>query len=132
MSSNPGYAHGRPPDRARPFDDPRPGRGQDLAGPAVADEQDLLPVGNDNAVRPAQATHDQVDGTGARIDPVHVARADLAHGPMPLVVAADPEVRVGEPGGVATRHGGVVRAVEPLSLDTVATAACGGESATAR
>ena len=91
----------------------------DVAAWRVGDEQAAFVGGEREPVRAFEVVGHEDDMAIGRVDAVHVARADLALGPLALVVAEDPVRRVGEPHHAVVVDDDVVRAVQPLAVPPV-------------
>ena len=91
----------------------------DVPPPCVDDVELGLVGGECEPVRAAEVVGDDHRVARQRIEAVDVARADLADGPVPLVVTIDPVARVGEPDRAVGMLDDVVRAVEPLAVVAV-------------
>src|SRR6185369_2399003 len=98
---------------------PIDGEDTDVIAPCIGDIEEGLVERERQAVRSLEVVGDERHLCGLWIDPVDVARADLAGGLMALVVAVDAVRRVGEPDRSVGSHDDVVRTVQALAIESV-------------
>src|SRR5262249_50203191 len=83
------------------------------------DVERVLVCGERQSVGPVEVVGHYLHGAAGRVDPVHVAGADLAVGPVAFVVGVDAVTRVSEPQRAVRALDDVVGTVQPLAIPVV-------------